>query len=183
MATFVFDIEGNVYGGAAAATLNDVSFVYNGQSITCTSDLTVTLNERAVAMPSRLEQEYGKRLWAIYAHAVSIVSVLAVTVAVMFGGYDLVRIASPATTLNSALHEKYRSNETNTGYGTFKTSLTEDRITRERTLNYEKLLRMERRSGRQRLIKAGLVLGVLGILNVLVLSAGRRRYDSSSAGL
>jgi len=104
------------------------------------------------------------------------VSILGVTIAFVIGGYDVVKIISPSTTLNSALHEKYQNNDSYTEYGTFKKSLTEQQITQERTLNYEKLLRIERRNGQQRLLKVGLGLLVLLAMNALLVHAGGRKF-------
>nr|MEE4269220.1 hypothetical protein [Candidatus Krumholzibacteria bacterium] len=115
---------------------------------------------------------YRNRLWDIYARAVSLVSVVSITIAVVVGGFDVVRIISPSTTLNSALHEKYQSNDSYTEYGTFKKTLTPEQITHERTLNYEKLLRIERRNGRQRLAKVGLGILAVVAMNGILISLG-----------
>ena len=126
-------------------------------------------------MSQPLQQHYRKHLWEIYARAISLVSVLGVTIVLVVGCYDFGRIFSPALTLNSALHEKYQSNESYTEYGTFKKSLTEEQITLERNQNYEKLLRIERRNGQQRLSKVGMVLLVIIIMNSFLVIIGNRR--------
>jgi hypothetical protein len=115
---------------------------------------------------------YGDRLWDIYARAVSLVSVVSITIAVVIGGVDVVRVISPSLTLNSALHEKYKSNDSYTEYGTFKKTLTPEQITHERTLNYEKLLRIERRNGKQRLAKVGLGILAVVAMNGILISLG-----------
>jgi hypothetical protein len=128
-----------------------------------------------------LKQQYRRRLWYIYARAVSMVSVLGVTIALMIGGYDVVKIISPSSTLNSALHEKYQNNDSYTEYGTFKKSLTDPQITRERTLNYAKLLRIERRNGQQRLIKVGLGLFVLLAMNGVLVRTGKGKFSTGDS--
>ena len=127
----------------------------------------------------QIRDHYRNRLWDIYARAVSLISVLSITIAVVIGGFDVVRVISPSSTLNSALHEKYQTNESYTEYGTFKKSLTTEQVTNERTLNYEKLLRIERRNGRQRLAKVGLGLLAVVVMNGILISLGADKARQS----
>jgi len=127
----------------------------------------------------QIRDHYRNRLWDIYARAVSLTSVVSVTIAVVIGGFDVVRVISPSSTLNSALHEKYQTNESYTEYGTFKKSLTTEQVTNERTLNYEKLLRIERRNGRQRLAKVGLGLFAVVAMNGILISLGADKARQS----
>lgn len=99
--------------------------------------------------------------------------------AFVVGSYDLVKLAFPAFTLNSALHEKYQSNESYTDFGTFKKELTAEAITQERTANYEKLLRIERRNALQQLVNVASLLVVIAILNGIVLMTGRKRLHET----
>ncbi len=112
-----------------------------------------------------MTNSYKNRIWELYARAISTVSVLAVVAAFVIGGYDIIKLALPSITLNSALHEKYRTNESFTDYGTFKKDLSEEAITIQRSGNYQKLLKMERRDAWQRLIKVALALIALAALN------------------
>lgn len=126
-------------------------------------------------MTNHLTETYrAKGLWQVYASAVATVSIAALVVAFVIGGYDLLKLSFPAFTLNSALHEKYQTNESYTEFGTFKKELSQEEITRERTANYDKLLRIERRNALQRLIKVGLALLAIAILNGIVVIAARR---------
>jgi hypothetical protein len=127
----------------------------------------------------QIRDHYRNRLWDIYARAVSLTSVVSITIAVVIGGFDVVRVISPSSTLNSALHEKYQTNESYTEYGTFKKSLTTEQVTNERTLNYEKLLRIERRNGRQRLAKVGLGLLAVVAMNGILISLGADKARQS----
>lgn len=131
-------------------------------------------------MSQSLKQHYRKHLWDIYARAISLVSVLGVTIVLVIGCYDLGRIFSPSLTLNSALHEKYKNNDSYTEYGTFKKSLTEEQITLERNQNYEKLLRIERRNGQQRLTKVGLGLLVIIVLNSFLVKIGNNMFSGKN---
>ena len=120
----------------------------------------------------QIRDHYRSRLWDIYARAVSLISIVTLTIAAVIGGFDVVRVISPSSTLNSALHEKYQTNDSYTEYGTFKKSLTVEQITNERTLNYEKLLRIERRNGKQRLAKVGLGLLAVVTMNGILIGLG-----------
>lgn len=128
-------------------------------------------------MANPLPAMYRRGLWEVYARAVSLISILALAVAFVVGGYDLVKLAIPAFTLNSALHEKYQTNESYTEFGTFKKELSPDAITHERTENYKKLLRMERRNALQRLVKVALAILIIAILNGVLIVTYRRRGD------
>ncbi len=128
-------------------------------------------------MESPLANTYKNKIWDVYAHAVSTISILALVVAFVIGAYDLVKLAFPAFTLNSALHEKYRTNESYTEFGTFKKELSEDKISRERTANYDKLVRMERRDALQRLVKVASAVIVIAILNGALVLIGRKRSE------
>lgn len=121
-----------------------------------------------------LANTYKRKIWDVYAHAVSIISILTLVIAFVIGAYDLVKLTFPSLTLNSALHEKYRTNESYTEFGTFKKGLSEDAITYERTANYDKLIRMERRNAAQRLVKVALAVIAVAILNSTLLIMGRR---------
>lgn len=126
-------------------------------------------------MEPQLAEIYKQGILEFYARAVSTITILTVVVAFVLGGYDLFKLAFPSLTLNSALHEKYQNNESYTDFGTFKKELTQDSITRERTANYEKLLRMERRDAAQRLLKIGFALIAVVLLNMVLI----KRYKPS----
>lgn len=128
-------------------------------------------------MEKTLTEIHKRSLWNVYAHAVSLISILALVVAFVIGGYDLIKLAIPAFTLNSALHEKYQTNESYTEFGTFKKELSPDAITHERTENYEKLLRMERRNALQRLIKVALAILIITILNGMLIITYRQKGE------
>lgn len=83
----------------------------------------------------------------------------------VFGIHDAVKMIDPEWTLNASLLEKYQDNESFTSFGAFKKGLGEEEITRQRKINYDKLLSMERRNARQRLFKLGLLLIAVGLLN------------------
>lgn len=126
-----------------------------------------------------LKKLYANKIWDVYASAVSAISILTVVVVFVLGTYDFVKLIFPAFTLNSALHEKYQTNESYTDYGTFKKELSAETITRERTANYEKLIRMERRDAVQRLIKVASALIVIVILNGVLMMTGRKRFEEN----
>lgn len=130
-------------------------------------------------MQSHMAAMYKGRIWELYARAVSMISIVTLVVAFVLGSYDLVKLAFPAFTLNSALHEKYRSNESYTEFGTFKKELSERAITLERTANYEKLLRMEQRDAAQRLVKIAFALAAVGVLNGVLVLVGRKRGEQA----
>src|SRR3989338_2777288 len=110
-------------------------------------------------------QVHRESLWKSYSRAVSFISILTFVVSFVIGGYDLLKLIHPQFTLNSALQEKYKTNESYTEFGTFKKKISEEQITHERIANYQKLLRMERQNARQRLIKIGFALFAVMILN------------------
>ncbi len=126
-------------------------------------------------MERPLADMYRGRVWELYARAVSAVTVITLVVACVLGGFDVLKLAFPALTLNSALHEKYQTNDSYTDFGTFRKELSDRQITLERTANYEKLLRMERRDATQRLIKIGFALAAVGLLNGVLVVVSRRR--------
>lgn len=128
-------------------------------------------------MESPLTKFCGTGLRGVYARAISMISVLTLVVAFVIGGYDLLKLAFPAFTLNSALHEKYQTNESYTEFGTFKKELTQETITHERTENYAKLLRMERLNALQRLVKVGLAIVVVAALNGILLVTYRKNDE------
>lgn len=128
-------------------------------------------------MESILANTYKNKIWDVYAHAVSMITILTLVVAFVIGAYDLVKLAFPSFTLNSALHEKYRTNDLYTEFGMFKKELSQDEITRERTANYDKLIRMERRNAAQRLVKTALAVIVVAVLNGALVITGRRRFE------
>lgn len=137
-------------------------------------------------MVNALRDTYKNKILDVYAHAVSIISILTVVVAFVIGTYDLVKLAFPAFTLNSALHEKYLTNDSYTDFGTFKKGLSQDAITHERTANYDKLIRMERRDAAQRLVKVAAAIIVIAVLNsalVLVLRRNKTSVDGSKGAL
>jgi|GEM_PF-5710700 len=120
-----------------------------------------------------LASNYRQSLWDVYARSISLISVAALVAAFVMGGYSLVKIANPALTLASSLHEKYQTNESYTQFGTFKKDLSQEEIKRERMANYEQLLRMERRDAKQRLIQVGFSLIVIATLNAALLFSKR----------
>lgn len=126
-------------------------------------------------MESSLTKTYKDRISDVYTNAVAMISILTLVVAFVIGSYDLVKLVFPAFTLNSALHEKYRSNESYTDFGTFKKELSQDAITHERTANYDKLIRMERRDAVQRLVKVVSAVVIIAILNGALLIIGRKK--------
>lgn len=137
-------------------------------------------------MVNALRDTYKNKILDVYAHAVSIVSILTIVVAFVIGTYDIVKLAFPTFTLNSALYEKYQTNESYTDFGTFKKELSQDAITRERTANYDKLIRMERRDAAQRLVKVAAAIIVIAVLNsalVLVLRRNKTSVDGSKGAL
>lgn len=124
-------------------------------------------------MEADLTDLYKGKIWEVYARAVSTITILTIVVTFVIGTYDIVRLAFPAFTLNSALHEKYQTNESYTDFGTFKKDIPEETITHERTANYDKLLRMERRDASQRLLKVALAMFIIVILNSVLLMTNR----------
>ena len=116
-----------------------------------------------------LKRIYGESIWELYARAVSLVTVIVIVVAFVMGGRDLFKLTFPEYTLNASLHEKYKSNESYTNFGVLKKGLTHEQITLERIANYEKLLRMERRGAKQNMVKIGLALVIVAILNGVLL--------------
>lgn len=119
-------------------------------------------------MVENLRALYRQSLWQVYARAIAIVSILGLLMAGIIGGYDLLELSFPAWTLNSALHEKYQSNESFTKFGAFHKGLSDAELTRQRQENYEGLLRTERRNATQSLAKVGLGLLVMGVLNLIL---------------
>lgn len=130
-------------------------------------------------MVSALINAYKKKIWDFYAGAVSAITILTLVVAFVIGAYDMVKLGFPSFTLNSALLEKYRTNESYTEFGTFKKGLSQDEITYERTANFDKLIRMERRNALQRLVKVAFALIAVAILNVILAITGRRRFEQA----
>lgn len=128
-------------------------------------------------MKNPLSKIYKSDLWDVYARAVSVVSVLVVVVACVMGGYDLLKLAFPAFTLNSALHEKYQTNESYTEFGTFKKDQPQEKITHERIENYNKLLRMERLNALQQLVKVGLAIVIVLTLNGILITTYRKKGE------
>lgn len=126
-------------------------------------------------MIRELAKTYKKGLWDVYAHAISMISILTLVVAFVIGGYDLLKLALPEFTLNSALHEKYQTNESYTEFGQFKKELSAEDVTYERTANYKKLLRMERQNALQRLVKVGLAVFICAIMNGILIIVYRGR--------
>ncbi len=129
-------------------------------------------------MEASLKKDYQQSFWESYSRAISLISVLSLVIAFVIGSYDLLKLIRPEFTLSSNLQEKYKTNESYTGFGAFKKNLSEKEIARERTLNYEKLLRMERRNAQQRLVKVGFTLLIITILNgifVLTFRWSKRR--------
>lgn len=120
-------------------------------------------------MDSEFVKTYKKGLWGIYANAVSMIGILTFVVAFIIGGYDLIRLAFPQFTLNSALYEKYQTNESYTEFGKFRNDVPEKDVTYERTANYQKLLRIERQNALQRLVKVGLAVVIVTILNGILI--------------
>lgn len=121
--------------------------------------------------------KFVNNLWDIYARAVSLITVLTLVIAFVIGGYSFVRLAFPAFTLGSNLHEKYQTNESYTAFGAFHKDTPEEKISRERTENYAKLLRMERRSALQRLVQVGLALCGIVVLNGILVMTSHRKGD------
>lgn len=127
-------------------------------------------------MKNPLKDNYRKQLWDIYARAVSMISTLVIVVSFVIGGYDLAKLAFPAFTLNSALHEKYQTNESYTEFGKFNKDLPQEAITHERVENYKKLLRMERRNALQRIVKVLLAVFIVAVLNGILVATLRIKY-------
>lgn len=131
-------------------------------------------------MGENLPGIYRKSLWEIYARSVALVTVLGLVAAGIIGGYDLVERFNPAWTLNASMQVKYTSNEAYTKFGAFHQGLSESEITRQRLKHYEELLRMERQNASQSLVKVGLGLAVILVLNLIVFGVERRRLRSSN---
>ena len=126
-------------------------------------------------MESPFIKAYPQRLWESYARAVSLISVLGVVICFVVGGYDLLKLVAPEFTLNSALREKYKTNDSYTEFRSFKKDLPEERLTYERTENYQKLLRIERQNALQRLVKVVLALLIIVLINWIFILTSRRR--------
>lgn len=130
-------------------------------------------------MVTSLANTYKNKIWDVYANAVSAISILTLVVAFILGAYDVVKLVFPSFTLNSALHEKYKSNDSYTEFGTFKKELSEDAISHERIANYDKLIRMERRDAAQRLVKIAFAVVAIALLNVILAIVGRKRFEKN----
>jgi hypothetical protein len=126
-------------------------------------------------MAQLMRDVYKPALWEIYARAISLVTIIVIVAAFVLGGRDLMKLAFPAFTLNASLHEKYQTNESYTEFGAFKKELSQAQIMRERTQNYQKLLRMERRGAIQDLTRVGLALLSVAMLNMILIRFSRHR--------
>lgn len=106
-------------------------------------------------------------------------SVLGLMVAFVMGAYDLVQWTFPKFTLNASLTEKYQSDEAYTKFDVLKKDRSAEEITRERLIDYEKMLRMERRNARQNLVKVVFVLLVIAFMNAVLAITYRRKETVS----